>query len=264
MMLTLQSKLIFMKIGLAFSGGGARGIAHIGVIKAFEEAGIKPDIVSGTSAGAIIGSMVCRGKSADEMRSFVEKSVGFRALSFSNPWRGMASLASFEKLLSDFLEIKTFEELNLPFYLAAADLESGDIEIINSGVLAKAVMASSAVPLAFRPIDLNGKIYTDGGVLMNLPTQPIRDKVDFLIGINVRPKLPISKEKVRNIMGIAERTFDLSLQSNMQPSRKLCDFIIEPEGITNYHIFQFLKWKEIYELGYESGKKAVNGLQKHL
>jgi len=253
-----------MRIGLTFSGGGARGIAHIGVMKAFEEVGFKPDIVSGTSAGAIIGSMVCRGKEASEMLDFVAKNVSFRALSFSNPLRGMASLASFEKLLEDFLGIKTFEELNLPFYLAATNLESGDIDIINSGILARAVVASSAVPLAFKPIELGDKIYTDGGVLMNLPTQPIREKVDFLVGINVRPKLPIHKKKVKNLMGIAERAFDLSLQSNMQPSLKLCDFVIEPEEITNYHIFQFLKWKEIYELGYKSGKKAVIDLQKML
>ena len=105
-------------------------------------------------------------------------------------------------------------------------MESGDIDIINSGILARAVVASSAVPLAFKPIELGDKIYTDGGVLMNLPTQPIREKVDFLVGINVRPKLPIHKKKVKNLMGIAERAFDLSLQSNMQPSLKLCDFVI--------------------------------------
>jgi len=251
-----------MKIGLALSGGGARGIAHIGVMKAFEEAGIKPDIVSGTSAGAIIGSMVCRGKQPSKMLEFVAKSVSFRALSFSNPFKGMAGLDAFEKLLENFLGIKTFEELDIPFYLAATNLESGDVDIINSGILARAVMASSAVPLAFRPVKLENKVYTDGGVLMNLPTQPIREKVDFLLGINVRPKLPIHQKKVRNLMGVAERAFDLSLQSNMQPSLKLCDFVIEPEDITNYHIFQFLKWKEIYELGYKSGKKAVIDLQK--
>lgn len=252
------------KIGIALSGGGARGFAHIGILQALQEAGIYPQVVAGTSIGAIMGSMYAAGKTPEEMITFSKQAASIRSVRLVAPWRSLLSLAPFEKKLRKFLNVENFEELKLPFSVTASNMESGDLEIIESGDLAKAVIASSSVPGVFKPVDLNNTLYLDGGVMMNLPAEPIRDKVDFLIGVNIHPKVSISRKKVRSIIGIGFRNFDLVLHGNMRESQKLCDFVIAPKAIVDYHIFQFLSYQKIYEIGYAEGKRVVADLEKML
>lgn len=252
------------KIGLVLSGGGARGFAHIGVLKALAEAGIQPEIVAGTSAGAIVGSMLAAGKTPDEMYDFVDNVSFIRSIRLAPPWRSAFSLAPLGKKLQKFLGIQNFEDLQLPFSVTVSNIESGDLEVINSGKLIPAVIASSSVPLVFTPVKINETLYLDGGVMMNLPAEVIRDQVDFLIGVNLHPQVPLPQSKVNGVLGIGFRNFDLVLHGNTRESRKLCDYLIAPKTVVKHHIFRFWKWKEIYEIGYQEGKKAASELKKLL
>lgn len=252
------------KIGIVLSGGGARGFAHIGILQALQEADIYPEVVAGTSIGAIMGSMYAAGKTPEEMMEFSRKAVSFRSIRLAAPWYSLFSLLPFERKLRTFLGVEKFEDLKLPFAVTASNMESGELEFVDSGDLAKAVIASSSVPGVFKPVDLNGALYLDGGVMMNLPAEIIRDKVDFLIGVNVHPKVPITRKKVKNIFGIGLRNFDLVLHGNMRESQKLCDFVFAPAAIVKYHIFQFWKYKEIYQIGYEEGKRVIEDLKKKI
>ncbi|MCB0644014.1 MAG: patatin-like phospholipase family protein [Phaeodactylibacter sp.] len=241
------------KIGLVLSGGGARGIAHIGVIKALEELGIEADMVAGTSAGSIVGALYAAGMTAAEMTEFAESVNLIRIFTPGFSTKGLISLSYLKTHLAKFLEATRFEELKKPLYIAVSNLNTGQLEVHQSGALFDRILASSAIPLVFQPITDNNNTLVDGGLLMNLPAAPIREQVDYLIGIDVIPRLEVEQEKLKGLLSMANiaiRCFYLSVINNSRPQRKLCDLVIEPHGIDNYTLFQFNKSKELIEAGY--------------
>ncbi len=243
--------------GLALSGGGARGIAHIGVLKALEEAGIVPDIVAGTSAGAIIGALFAAGKSIEEMLDFVRQGSLYKLYQFRLPTSGLTSLAYLRKILSGALTERTIEDLPKQLFITVSNLTQGEVEVKTQGELIPAISASCAIPLVFRPIKIEGQTYVDGGLFMNLPAQPIRFLCDQLIGVNVMPIGEVEAKSVESVIGIASRCFELGISVNSEQSRSMCDLLIEPEDVSRYNIFQFGKVDELFEIGYEAGKKAI-------
>ena len=248
-------------IGIALSGGGARGIAHIGVLKALKEHDLYPRIASGASAGAIIGAMFAADKSIEEMLDFVKNGSLKKVFKLGLPFDGLASLENFKKHLGAFVGIETFEELKFPLFISASNLPTGEPEIFSSGPLLDVIMASSSVPLIFKPVEIDGQLYVDGGVVLNMPVAPIVPYCDFIIGSNVRPRVPISKSEVQSVFGIAERIFDLSLQGNIKPSEVLCDVVIAPPELHQYALFNIGKWQEIFEIGYKAGLEVIPEIQ---
>ena len=240
------------KIGIALSGGGARGIAHIGVLQALEENGIFPDVISGASAGAIVGALYAAGKKPLEILKFVEKSKIYKTISFGMPIKGLTDLSYLSSLLAKNIEKNNFESLSKSLFIAVSNLNSGELEIISRGNLFEVVVASSSIPLVFKPVLINGQYYVDGGLMNNLPAEPIRQKVKFLIGVNVMPILKNENGGFQNMLRIGSRMFEMSIWTNTKPSLKLCDEVIEPKGLSDYNIFSFNKLKELYEIGYES------------
>lgn len=240
------------RIGLALSGGGARGIAHIGVIKAFEEHGVKIDAVAGASAGSIVGALLASGKSADEMLTLIKESSIFRIIKVGVPSAGLTKLTYLQERLQSVIPEDTFESLQIPLYIAISNLVTGELEMVSSGPLSPVVMASSSIPLFFKPVEINGHLYTDGGVLDNLPVGPLLMEADFIIGVNVMPHYDVSPKSVQNIFGIATRVFDMAVWANAMTNLTHCDLIIEPTELHHYHIFQLNKYQQIYELGYEA------------
>jgi NTE family protein len=242
-----------MKIGLALSGGGLRGIAHIGVIRAFEEAGVKADIISGTSAGSIIGALYAADFDSERMLDFVRKSNIYKSISFNWPMTGLASLNYLKKRISSVLPIDQFEDLDKPLYITMTNINEGKLEVMGEkGSLLDAIAASCAIPMIFEPVKLNGSLYLDGGVLKNLPASIIKDKCDFLIGVNLMPKIEVSEERLKSLFNIASRTFELSIWRNQQEDIPLCDLHLEIQGIQKYNILRGNKVDEIYNAGYQS------------
>ena len=240
------------KIGVALSGGGARGIAHIGVLLALEENGIFPDVISGTSAGSIVGALYASGKKPAEILKFVESSKIYKTVKFGMPLKGLTDLSYLSDLLSKNIEYDDFGSLAKELYISVSNLNSGELEIISKGKLFEVVVASSSIPLIFKPVLMNGQYYIDGGVMNNLPAESIRQRVDFLIGVNVMPILKNDKETFQNMFRIGNRMFEMSIWTNTKPSLQLSDIVIEPEGLNNYNIFSFNKTKELFELGYNA------------
>ncbi len=252
-------------IGLALSGGGARGIAHIGVIKALQENDIFPDIITGASAGSIIGALLADGKTVDEMLSFVRDSSILKIWKVGLPNRGITSLAYLKERLSAYLVEDSFESLETPLYVATTNLNAGQCEMFHSGPLIDAIVASSSIPLVFKPVEINGNLYVDGGVLDNLPISPLLEqKVDLIIGVNVMPHVAVNSKNLQGVIGVANRCFDLSVLANTLPSLKHCDIIIEPEAVNDYNIFNFSKVDDLYEIGYNEAQKALPALKRAL
>lgn len=253
-----------IRIGLALSGGGARGIAHIGVLKALEEAGITPSVLSGTSAGSIIGALYASGHPIEQMLEFVKDSNLFGLLKLGIPFAGLTKLTYLKERLSAYIEKDAFESLQKPLFVAVSNLNTGEVEIKNSGPLFDMVMASSSIPMVFKPVEIEGQVYVDGGLLNNLPVSPLLPHCDFAIGVNVMPHINVANKSVQSLIGIATRCFELSIQANSRPELANCDAIIEPKKLTEFHLFQISKYEELFEIGYLEAKRKMPEIQKKI
>jgi len=243
------------KIGLALSGGGARGFAHIGVLRALHEMGIYPEAVAGTSAGSIVGSLYAAGLRPDEMETFVGSASLIRTIKPGLSPRGLISLSYLKTHLEKYLPFRQIENLPRKLFVAVCNLNTGDLELLDKGPIAEAVMASSSIPLVFLPVDIAGNQYVDGGLLMNLPAAPLREICDHVISVNLIPKSPLPPNKLTGVLSaatIANRVFYLSVIANSTPAEQLSDIVISPLELDRFHILQFNKMKELIDIGYQA------------
>ena len=240
------------KIGIALGGGGSRGFAHIGVLKALEEEGIYPDVISGTSAGSIVGSFLADGKTPDEIMEIMREIELTDVAKIGLPKKGFASLDNLRKKLKENLSATQFSELQKPLYLGLSNLLSGEIDYISEGDVTKAVQGSSSIPIIFSPVEINDQIYVDGGMLDNVPVKPLIDQCDIIIAVDI---MPIEKiEVIDDVKDVITRVFQMGV-SMQSYSRDSCDLIIEIEALAKYNILDTSHNEEIYKLGYEYVKK---------
>jgi NTE family protein len=248
------------KTGLVLSGGGARGIAHIGVLQALEDAGIQVDMVSGCSAGAIVGALYAAGCSPEKILSFIEHKSLYGIVKLGLPKKGMMELSYFRDVLRKEIKSDRFDSLQKPLYVAVTNLNKGGCEIKSKGDhLIDYIIASASVPMVFHPVEIDGNLYVDGGVSNNLPTEPLRDKCAMLIGVNVN-----TVEYVAAISGITDvglRCMDISFKEHVQARLSYCDIAIEP-AVSKFGIFTLNKAREIYQAGLEASQKAIAAHQQ--
>jgi len=179
-----------LRIGIAFGGGGAKGFAHVGILKVFEKYGIKPDFIAGTSVGSIIGATYALGYSADEIiargASFTKKFSKFKNFNLFS--ESIIKDKNINKAIKDLVgEESTFKDLKIPYIATAVDLESGNEITIKEGKLWEVARASSAIPFIFTPFFVNEKYLVDGGLLNNVPVDHLREQgnLDLIIGIEL-------------------------------------------------------------------------------
>ena len=248
------------KLGLALSGGGAKGFAHCGAIKALEEFGLKPDIISGTSAGAIVGALYASGNDpVDISRMFMGKEFS-NFVKMMIPKTGFFDHSPFMDFLNEYLKVKNFEDLNITLQVIASDLDNGKSVIFNEGEIAPAVLASCCLPVVFNPVVINGVNYVDGGIFRNFPVVPIRDMCEKVIGINVSPL--IGEEYKKNMVNIALRAYNFMFRANAMEDKKLCDFLIEVEEARQYSTFDLENIDKIVNIGYEDTVKILENTYK--
>ena len=252
------------KVGIALSGGGTRGVVHIGVLKALEEAGIYPTIISGTSAGSIVGAMYAHGYSPAEILAIASERSLIWMFSLRLPSKGFVRHTFLRKMLFRYLPEKHFEELKKPLYIAVANLNSGKAEVIHTGLLHDIIVASSSIPVLYEPIRIGNHWYADGGLLMNLPVSPIRDKASYIIAVNLIPRKVLAFDEVNTISGVAARTFNLAAITTIEPELPFADIIIEPEAIYQYSRFNFTKIREMHDIGYEEARSMIPGIRESL
>lgn len=253
-----------MKTGISLSGGGARGIAHIGVLQALEENGIYPDIISGASAGAIIGAFYASGMQPQQIFQLVRKSSLLRMFTFGIPNRGITKLTYLKTLLEKNIVSESFEGLSKNLIASISNLNTGLSEEVDSGPLYDVIVASASIPLVFQPVEINGQIYVDGGLLNNLPMNKLRKSADFILGVNVMPDIEVQNASIESTIGVATRSFQLSVIANTRPNFPYCDVLIEPEKVHPYHVFQLNKYKEIYEIGYEKTLSLIPEIKEKM
>ncbi len=281
------------KIGLVLSGGGAKGFAHIGVLKVIEQAGIKIDFVGGTSMGAVVGGLYASGYSAtqidsifkatdfDELikdyiprksKNFFEKrndemyafSLPVNKFKISVPTalsKGMYNYNLLVKLTDHVKYISDFNKLPIPFLCIATDIETGEEIVQNSGFLPQALLASSAFPTIFAPIELNGRMLVDGGVTNNYPVEEIKKLgADIIIGVNVQDELK-DRKSLKEATRILVQISNLQMINQMKEKEALTDIYIKPD-ISKYGVISFSDGREIIKNGEAAAFVVYDKLKK--
>lgn len=241
-------------VALVLSGGGARGVIHLGVLQALDENNIKVEAISGTSMGAIIGALYCSGVSPIEIKSIM-KSKKFASV-FHLSWnrRGLLAMTRLIKTISDFIPTNEFDSLKIPFYCCVSNLDTGKYEIIESGNLTKAVSASASIPVLFEPVEINDQHYVDGGLFNNLPVEPLINNYKNILGVHVNNYKP---SRAKNIRNVAERVFNLVSKQNVDPNLIKCDYTINPVLDKAYNVLDFSNTNLLFDLGYKEGIKFI-------
>jgi NTE family protein len=242
-----------MKIGLALSGGGARGIAHIVVIKALEEMGLRFSCISGTSAGSMVAALYAYGYSPDEMLDIIQQVKLFKSVKMAWAWSGLLTMGGIEDMLVKFMPENDFGKLKIPLTIAATEICRGETHYFTEGELAKAIMASCSIPAVFSPMSYRDGVYVDGGILDNLPVRPIRKQCDFIVGSHCNQIPP--EFDPRNMKVVIERTMLMAINCNTQISKGMCDVVIEPPGLGKYGSFDMTKSMEIFDFAYRHTKE---------
>ena len=243
-----------MKVGICFSGGGVKGIAHLGVLKYLLERDIEPEIVSGTSAGAIVGAFYAYGYSPEESLEIFKEIHIFSIphLAFGRP--GIFNIYRIRKQLESYFDHSDFNQLEKQLYIHTTDLQSGKEVIFYDGDLIKAVFASAAIPFLFAPIIIDDTLFTDGGVCNNFPIESIMGKCDVLIGLNVEMVSDRDKKELSNPIRIIERAMQIMINKQSREKIHYCDAYLEFPELSKYSIIDFKKMDEIFEIGYRKAK----------
>lgn len=250
-------------IGLILSGGGSKGIAHAGVLKFFTEQDIVPQHIAGTSSGAIVSALYAGGKKPEEILEFFKSIYFFHWKHFTFRKAGFIDSDAFREYFHHIFGDATLGDLPYKMHLTATDLVSGKLKIFGQETkVADAVLASSAFPGIISPYEIDGRLYSDGGIINHFPTDILQGRCETLIGVYVSPIQKIEAADMKSIKAVATRAYDLlSANSNMQKFT-LCDWVISPDELALYRTFETNKNKmdEIFQIGYEAAKKSYGEL----
>lgn len=246
-------------IGIVFSGGGSKGIAQAGALKFLEEQNIKPSHIAGTSAGAIIAALYAFGKKPEEILEFFKSIYFFHWRHFTLKKAGIVDSDSFKSYFNLIFSDSIIADLPITTYITATDLVKGKLKVFNPETkITDAVLASSSFPGMLSPYELNGNLYSDGGILNHFPTDLLQGRCDSIIGIYVSPIQTIEAKDLKSIKSVTTRAFDLlSAQGNYQKFN-LCDWVIEPKELANFSTFETnkLKMNRIFDIGYQAAKTS--------
>lgn len=244
-----------MNVGLVLSGGGARGIAHLGVVQALHERDVKFSVISGTSMGALLGSLLAQGYAPREVLRIVSSSSFFKSLRPGFWGNGLLRIERMAEVLLHFLPDNSFGALEIPLSVAATDINAGEIVYFSEGELIAPVLASCCIPGIFRPYSYQGKVFVDGGVLDNFPVSPAQKFADFIIGVHCNPFA--LQQPVRTTREVLARSFILAAHSKTKDKFNLCQLLVEPPGLSRYTLYDFWKAREIFDVGYEYANRYL-------
>jgi NTE family protein len=239
-------------VGLALGGGAARGLAHIGVLKALTEADIHIDYVAGTSAGSIIGALYCAGYTWEEIKETANTINWGKLITPTVPIKGLVKTDKLEKFLKKLLKNKSFNDLAIPFRAVAVDISIGEEVVLQKGAVAKAVQASSSIPGIFEPTELGDRLLVDGGLMNNVPADTVRDMgAGIVIAVDLNHYYP-KLGKPRNIIEIIYSSIFIIMNNKSNKTSKFTDYLVAPD-LSSY---SYTNLKNISEL-IEKGEQAM-------
>ncbi len=290
--LSFGQETVRPKVGLVLSGGGAKGLAHIGVLKTLDSLNIKVDYIAGTSMGAVVGGLYASGYSAKQLdsifskldvnallqdytpresKSFYEKrndEIYALTLPFSNFKLGLPSGLSkglynfnlISRLTKHVSHISEFNQLPIPFLCIATDLETGNQVVLEKGILAEAIIASGALPTLYNPIEINGRLLIDGGVVNNYPVEELTSRgITVIIGVDVQEGLK-NRTQLNDVTAVLSQINNFSMIEKMEEKKRLTTIYINPE-VKGYSVVSFEKGIEIIQKGKDKANEYSNQIK---
>jgi NTE family protein len=275
------------KIGLVLSGGGAKGLAHIGVLKVLEEAGIHVDYIAGTSMGSIVGGLYAIGYNASELEKIVlnlnwiallnddinrkslpvdeKDELGRYIVSFpvknlrpalpSGMKEGQNISIILSRLTWAVKDVNDFNKFPIPFHCIAADIVTGNEVVIENGYLPDALRASMAIPTIFTPVEWENKLLVDGGIINNFPADRVKEMgADIIIGVDLGFR-PNKRDELHSLSAIMEQAILFRANEKNMQNVKLVDILIEPDAVAGYNIADFKQSKNLIALGEQAARK---------
>lgn len=279
------------KVGLVLSGGGAKGLAHIGVLKVIDSLGIKVDYIAGTSMGAVVGGLYASGYSAKQLdsifsnididallqdytpresKTFYEKrndeiyalTLPFNKFKLGLPSglsKGLYNFNLISLLTQHVSNIRDFNQLPIPFLCIATDAETGEKIVLDKGVLAQSIIASGALPTLYSPVEIDGRLLIDGGVVDNYPVEELRARgVQIIIGVDVQDGLK-TRDELKEVTSVLAQINNFSMIEKMEGKQKETDIYIKPD-IKGYSVVDFAKGKEIIYKGNQKANEFIREL----
>ena len=242
-------------VGFALSGGFIKGFAHLGMMQALFEHGIRPEIIAGVSAGALAGAFIADGQEPYRVVEIFRREKFNSLTSFAGSVSGLLKLDEFADFLLRNISVRRIEQLKLPLVVVASDLDHGRSVQFRSGDLSLCVPASCCMPILFSPVVIDGVHYVDGGVFMNLPVTPIRDECRRVVAINVSPINTTSYKK--NLFSIGVRCYNYMFKANTLHDKAIADMLLEAYNLDSFSNRDLEKAGEIFESGYRQAKEQL-------
>ncbi|WP_010521508.1 patatin-like phospholipase family protein [Aquimarina agarivorans] len=244
--------------GLVLSGGGVKGMAHIGVLKALDERGITPDLIVGTSAGALVGALYAKGLSIYEMLSFFKETPLFRYDFFTISKPGFVNTEKYEGLLKTYFEVDDFNILQKKLIVIATDLEAGNAKSFSSGTLFKPLLASAALPPVFSPVEIDSKLYADGGLVNNFPVEYAVKNCSLILGSYTCKLNFKNKNTIKNALQLTQRANQILIHSNSKAKLHIPDVLFEPEGLESIGVLDKKGIDSAFMLGYKHASVTLD------
>ena len=254
-------------LGFALGAGGARGVAHVGFLQAMEEAGIKPDYITGCSMGSVVGGAYAAGVTIEQMKQAIFKLRLLDLISPTGQKGGFSDTRKIRKVLERYMGDPDFADLKIPFRCIAVDMVTQTTFEFREGNVIEGIAASSTIPMIFKPLEKDGMRLIDGGILDRVPYREVKGMgADVVVAVDVLGKLDCS-EKMPSTIGVLMETIDLlcNIRSQMKHNqdKDIIDFWLEPP-LGNMSQFTFKQFEFAYQQGYEIGKEYAPKIKKAL
>ena len=248
-------------IGLVLSGGGVRGVAHLGLLKVLEEIGIEPVAISGTSAGALVGAFWAAGHPISTILDFFKTAPIFKMGNFVTRKPGFIDSDKFIPVMKVFFPEDNFSALKKKLYVTATDIVRGRQRTFSHGPLIRPLLASAAFPVVFTPVEIEGQLYSDGGALNNFPVEPLTGECELIIGSNVHPFKDLQPSDIRTTLSVMERLFHLSIHHHSVQKYHMCNVVIAPQALSEFGVFDRGHFDKIFEIGYKASNAKRGELE---
>ena len=246
-----------MEVGLALSGGAARGAAHIGVLKCLEERRLKPAFLAGTSAGSIIASFYCAGLSVFEIEAIALNLKWANMLKLTVPRLGLVNSTYMVDFICKTIGKLRFSDLKIPLAITAVDLVSGEEIVLQEGSVAEAVQASCAIPGIFTPVKRGTKMLVDGGLICNVPSRALQNKgLDYIIAVDLNAERVLTRQP-QNIFEVIMQSYDIVQKLLDEDSHQYADLVVQP-ALGDISAWDIGKAKVFIQRGYNACVQALD------
>ncbi len=251
------------KFALALSGGGARGIFHAGFLQALDEAEMKPSAIAGASMGSIVGAFYAAGVKPKEMLKAVKTPNLMHIHSWIGLKGGLGSMKVLREQLNTFIKKDNFEALDMPLTISVSNLNTGNNELLNSGNLIDAVVASSSIPIVFMPVKIGSNFYLDGGLTLNLPAECLKADDTVVVGLDCN-FMEKTDTNYTSLMPVVERCLHITVRNTLRDQLDSCDIYVSSAEMEEFGTFDFDQANKIFDIGYQTAKAYIPQIKEAL